>query len=157
MTQGGSHFCGIYFFRPFPAGFWNAIRTGATRLGGLSPYCHCAIAYNGVLLDVSYSNGVAYFPVGTIEKHHPSLSVVFSVPVLREPDLAAWEPYHGVPLRVLPTVGRFLLGGGPFVYDCVCIVLYCLETGGVHADPGITTPGALYRWCVRQGFPYVAR
>ena len=148
----------VYFFRPCESRFRYTILTKLTQLAGCSRTCHCAFGTAGIVVDMSYINGVRFFDAEDLERFHPSVTDRFAVPLSRAPDLSLWNRYAGVPYRFMPVVRRCLsFNRTEFVYDCVCIVLSCLRMGGVNVPTRIATPGGLWRWCRGRGYPHVER
>lgn len=127
------------------------------RICSCSRICHCAIGYDGAILDRTL-NGVAYWPLDQGIELYPTLCAVVLVRFKYRINLD-WPEFHngiGVPIRTFPTLFRWLrLGHGPWVDDCLCIVLACLQAGGVDVPRTIATPGGLYRWLKGRNYPHV--
>ncbi len=137
---------------------WKArLITALVRGITLSPFCHCAIGFNGVLMNSALS-GINYWPLDVAVDKYPTLDVVFRVPLSYAIDLDYFCHLHGVRQPILPKLGRFVdCGRGPWIYDCVCTTLACLGAGGIPVPRTIISPGGLHRWLRREGYPHVSR
>ncbi len=62
-------------------------------------------------------------------------------------NLAYFEPWYGVPQPKWARLWRWLRAGrGPWIYDCLCIPLACLQAGGIDVPGRIYTPQQLFDW-----------
>lgn len=117
-----------------------------------SQLSHCAISYNGAVLDVTI-HGNKFFPHISYALEHPSLVCCFDVPVKHDPKLDRY-PYGGDknPWR---SFARFMTRGVVQAGDCVEITCDCLRHAGINVPRCVASPGHLYRWLEKQGYKNV--
>ncbi len=122
----------------------------------LSRIVHCAIAYDGVVLDARFGGNV-YWPAHQVWRWYPGLFAVVRADFLHRIDLGYFE--YGVAVRkpIFPTVWRTLAYQTALTDDCLCVVLACLRAGGVPAPTTTKTPAGLLRWLIRRGYPHATR
>ena len=119
-----------------------------------SDLCHCAIAYDGAVLDPTLS-GVRYYAFERAVRCYPGLYGLFRVPLIYAIDLDYFQRLTAVPQPLFPRLWRTLdFGRGEWVYDCLCVVLACLQAGGIPVPHNLLTPRTLYRWLIRKGYDH---
>lgn len=126
-----------------PAKAYHAFLSALTRWVTGSPLAHCAIGYNGVVLDPGI-RGNRFWPIHTFCVYFPTLAYGIEVELDRPVYLDAYD--HGGPKPVLPTLIRWWTGGRWRTQDCVCITCDLLRSGGVDVPKRIYQPVQLYRW-----------
>lgn len=132
-----------------PGKVFHAFLSAWTRWQTGSPLAHCAIGFDGAVLDPGI-RGNRFWPIRTFCVYFPTLAYGVEVPIYRPVYLSAYD--HGGPKRVWPTLIRWWTGGRFQTQDCVCITCDILRSGGVPVPKRIYQPVQLFRWLEEHGY-----
>lgn len=140
--------------RRFPRRYWNWLLCWLIRTCSRSPIAHCAIGFEGVVLDPSM-HGNRYWPIYAYATSYPGLLGSVTVQLGQSIDLARYEEPTPRRKSPWPTVAKLLLFGALRTADCVCTVRSCLSQANIRVPHHVLSPAALRRWLQSQGGIYV--
>ena len=130
----------------------DRVQTWLIKLLSWSQIYHVAVGYDEAVINPTM-NGVLYYGTDWYEENEKHLVAIFDVPITCRIDPSYFEYWVGKPIKPWPPILRWLRRGrGPLTYDCLSIALACLDAGGVDVPFTITTPAALRRWLISEGY-----
>lgn len=122
------------------------------RFFTLSNLCHCSIGFEDAVLDPCLG-GVNYYQLKAYARFYPSLYAVVKVPLKFRIDLDWFTPFVGKRISFWRFVLRWLTFGRlSWGYDCVSVVCFCLQAGGIEIPETLTTPRGLLNWLKKEGY-----
>ena len=120
--------------------------TRLIRVVTRSAICHCMIGYRGIVLSPEF-RGVRYYRQDKVLRYYPTLCGAFDVPLTHSLNLGYFAALTDQPQPMLPRLWRFATRGrGPWIYDCLGVVLMCLQAGAVPVPGTLYTPQQLHDW-----------
>lgn len=120
-----------------------------TRTCTRSRLAHCAIGYDGAVLDPGIIGGKMW-PFLPFVSSYPTLAATVAVPLENPIDLD--KHFIAGRIRVWPTILKWMTFGAIIrTDDCLCVVRRCLIDGGIQVPRRIVSPHQLLNWLIEQG------
>ena len=139
----------FHMFRRLRSDLFRGVLPHIIRAIGRTEFAHCAIGYDGAVLDPMIWGDRIYAEAVYLDIM-PTLAWRFRVPLIRPIN---FDDYQLVKeeRKTMPTMRRMMSRGRTPANDCVTVTCGLLREAGVRLSPRISTPAAVYDALRRMG------